>query len=191
MVSAFDLKAIGRSPARFDFAKLENLNGLYIRGAADADLVTGIEAMLPTVGAARGLSAPLPELLRETFIAAMPGLKERAKTLIELLDSAYYLYAARPLALDEKAKGLLGDEARARLAEVLLVLEALPEWNAAATEAAVRHFAESSGVKLGQVAQPLRAALTGRTTSPPLFDVLAVLGRDESLARLRDQAARS
>ena len=191
MVSAFDLKAIGRSPARFDFAKLENLNGLYIRGAADADLVAGIEAMLPNVGAARGLSAPLPDDLRETFIAAMPGLKERAKTLIELLDSAYYLYAARPLALDDKAKGLLGDEGRARLAGVLPALEALPDWNAAATEAAVRNFAESSGVKLGQVAQPLRAALTGRTTSPPLFDVMAVLGRAESLARLRDQAARS
>ena len=187
MVAAFDLKAIGRSPARFDFAKLENLNGLYIRGSADAALVEAIEATLPAIGGARGLSAPLDAALREKLVAAMPGLKERAKTLVELLDSAYYLYAARPLALDEKAAALLGPEARARLAAVLPGLEALGEWSAATTEAAIRTFAENAGVKLGQVAQPLRAALTGRTTSPPLFDVMAVLGRDESLSRLRDR----
>ncbi|MCJ2006252.1 glutamate--tRNA ligase [Methylobacterium sp. J-092] len=186
MVAAFDLKAIGRSPARFDFAKLENLNGLYIRGAADADLVDAIERILPNVAPERGLSAPLAPALREKLVAAMPGLKERAKTLIELLDSAYYLTAARPLVPDEKASALLTDEARGRLAAILPALEALPDWNAAATEAAVRHFAETAGLKLGQVAQPLRAALTGRTTSPPLFDVMAVLGRAESLARLGD-----
>ncbi len=117
----------------------------------------------------------------------MPGLKERAKTLIELLDSAYYLTAARPLVPDEKAKALLSEEGRARIAAVLPALEALPDWSAAATEGAVRQYAETAGCKLGQVAQPLRAALTGRTTSPPLFDVMAVLGRTESLARLGDQ----
>ncbi|MGU3539385.1 glutamate--tRNA ligase [Methylobacterium sp. A54F] len=188
MIAAFGLGAIGRSPARFDFAKLENLNGLYIRGAADADLVDAIEAMLPGIGAERGLSAPLAPELRAKLVAAMPGLKERAKTLVELLDSAYYLYAPSPLALDEKARALLTPEARARLAEVLPRLEALPDWTAAATEAAVRAFAETAGAKLGQVAQPLRAALTGRTTSPPLFDVMAVLGRETSLERLRAQA---
>ena len=189
MIAAFDLKAIGRSPARFDFAKLENLNGLYIRGAADADLVDAIERILPNVGPERGLSAPLAPALREKLVAAMPGLKERAKTLIELLDSAYYLTASRPLMPDEKAAALLTDEARGRLAAILPALEALPDWSAAATEAAVRHFAETAGLKLGQVAQPLRAALTGRTTSPPLFDVMAVLGRDESVARLSDRIA--
>ena len=187
MVAAFDLKAIGRSPARFDFAKLENLNGLYIRGAADGDLVDAIERILPNVGPERGLAAPLAADLREKLVAAMPGLKERAKTLIELLDSAYYLTAERPLVPDEKAAALLTDEARARLAAILPVLEALPEWSATATEAAVRLFAETEGLKLGQVAQPLRAALTGRTTSPPLFDVMAVLGHEESLARLADR----
>ncbi|GBU16627.1 MULTISPECIES: glutamate--tRNA ligase [Methylobacterium] len=188
MTAAFDLGAIGRSPARFDFAKLENLNGLYIRGASDADLVAAIEAIVPSVGASRGLALPLDSALREKLVAAMPGLKERAKTLVELLDSAAYLYAARPLALDEKAATLLGDEARARLAAILPALEAVTPWDAAGTEAAVRAFAEANGLKLGQVAQPLRAALTGRATSPPVFDVLAVLGREESLARLRDQA---
>ena len=189
MVAAFDLKAIGRSPARFDFAKLENLNGLYIRGSDDGALVSGIEAILPALGPARGLSAPLAPEIREKLVAAMPGLKERARTLVELLDSAYYLYAPRPLALDDKAKGLLGGDAQGRLRAVAPVLETLPEWSASATEAAVRQFAEAQGLKLGQVAQPLRAALTGRATSPPLFDVMAVLGRDESLGRLRDQAA--
>ncbi|MDR7038006.1 MULTISPECIES: glutamate--tRNA ligase [Methylobacterium] len=187
MVAAFDLKAIGRSPARFDFAKLENLNGLYIRGSDDAALVDAVETIVPSVGAERGLAAPLPPDLRQRLTAAMPGLKERAKTLVDLLDSAYYLYAQRPLVLDEKAKALLGEDGSARLAAVLPALEALTEWNAAATEGAVRAFAEAQGLKLGQIAQPLRAALTGRTTSPPLFDVMAVLGRDESLGRLRDR----
>ncbi|WP_457106292.1 glutamate--tRNA ligase [Methylobacterium sp. P5_C11] len=187
MVAAFDLGSVGRSAARFDFAKLANLNGLYIRTSADADLVAAIETILPNVGPARGLSAPLPADLKDKLTQAMPGLKERAKTLIELLDSAYYLYAQRPLALDEKAGALLSDEGRARLAGVRPALEALTDWNAASTEGAVRLYAETAGCKLGQVAQPLRAALTGRTTSPPLFDVMAVLGRDETLARLGDQ----
>ncbi|SEH53158.1 glutamyl-tRNA synthetase [Methylobacterium sp. UNC300MFChir4.1] len=188
MVAAFDLGAVGRSAARFDFAKLANLNGLYIRTSADSDLVAAIETILPNVGPERGLSAPLRPDLKDKLVQAMPGLKERAKTLIELLDSAYYLYAQRPLALDDKARALLSDEGRGRLAGVRPVLEALPDWSATSTEGAVRQYAESAGCKLGQVAQPLRAALTGRTTSPPLFDVMAVLGREESLARLGDQA---
>jgi len=187
MVAAFDLGAVGRSPARFDFAKLANLNGLYIRQSADADLVAAIETILPHVGPERGIPVPLSDDLRDKLTLAMPGLKERAKTLIELLDSAYYLTATRPLVADEKARALLSDEGRARIAGVLPALEALPDWSAAATEGAVRQYAEASGAKLGQVAQPLRAALTGRTTSPPLFDVMAVLGRTESLARLGDQ----
>ncbi|GEP04704.1 glutamate--tRNA ligase [Methylobacterium oxalidis] len=187
MIAAFDLKAIGRSPARFDFAKLENLNGLYIRQSDDRALVDAVETILPGIGAQRGLAAPLEPELRARLEASMPGLKERAKTLVELLDSAYYLYAQRPLSLDDKAKALLGADGRARLAAVMPALEAVPEWSAAATEGAVRSFAETQGLKLGQIAQPLRATLTGRTTSPPLFDVMAVLGREESLGRLRDQ----
>jgi len=187
MVAAFDLGAVGRSAARFDFAKLANLNGLYIRQSADADLVAAIEKILPHVGPERGIPVPLSDDLRDKLTLAMPGLKERAKTLIELLDSAYYLYAARPLAPDDKARALLSDEGRARIAAVRPALEALPDWSAAATEGAVRQYAEGAGCKLGQVAQPLRAALTGRTTSPPLFDVMAVLGRTECLARLGDQ----
>ncbi|MBF9195200.1 glutamate--tRNA ligase [Microvirga terrestris] len=186
MVDAFDLKNIGRSPSRFDFAKLENLNGHYMRQTEDESLVKAIEEILPELGAARGIGSTFPPGLRDKMIAAMPGLKERAKNLVELLDSAYYLYARRPLQLDEKAAGLLAD-GRTRLVGIAEKLEAVSDWSAQSVEAVVREHADALGAKLGQVAQPLRAALTGRATSPGLFDVMAVLGKDETLLRLRDQ----
>jgi glutamyl-tRNA synthetase len=129
----------------------------------------------------------LTPALRARLLAALPGLKERAKTLVELIESAGYLWANRPLALDEKAAGVLTPEARGLLSELAEQLDAIEPWGAAATEQAIRAFAERKGAKLGGIAQPLRAALTGRTTSPPIFDVLATLGKDESLDRLRDQ----
>ena len=189
MIDAFNLSSIGRSPARFDYAKLENLNGLYMRQSSDADLLAALKVILPEIGPARGLGATLSPELEAKFLAAMPGLKERAKTLIELLDSAFYLYAQRPLQLDEKAKGLLDEAARQRLPKIAEKLAAVSDWSPAPLEAAVRAYVEESGLKLGQAAQPLRAALTGRAMSPGLFDVMAVLGRDETLARLADQAA--
>ena len=187
MIAAFDLGSIGRSPARFDFAKLENLNGHYMRNADDEALVRALEDILPELGPARGLGPTLPAHLREKLLAAMPGLKERAKTLVELLDSASFLYASRPLACDDKATALLNAEGRERLALVFPALEGINDWSNEATEAAVRATATEAGLKLGQLAQPLRAALTGRGTSPGLFDVMTVLGRDESLGRIRDQ----
>ncbi|WP_029030997.1 glutamate--tRNA ligase [Salinarimonas rosea] len=187
MIAAFDLGGIGRSAARFDFVKLEALNGHYMRHADDARLVEALETILPEIGPERGLGPVFPPELRARLLAAMPGLKERARTLVELLDAASFLWAARPLALDEKAGKLLDDGARARIRDLRPRLAALEPFDAATTEAAVRAYAEEAGVKLGQVAQPLRAALTGRTTSPPLFDVMAVLGREETLARLADQ----
>ena len=189
MVAAFDLGAIGRSPARFDFAKLEHLNGHYMRSSTDHDLVDALETILPEVGPARGAPTTLSSDLRSKFTTAMPGLKERAKTLIELLDSAYYLYASRPLGLEPKAEALLADGGRDRIARLLPQLEAATPWTATSMEAVVRRFADENGLKLGQVAQPLRAALTGRSTSPGLFDVMEVLGRDECLGRLADQAS--
>jgi glutamyl-tRNA synthetase len=187
MMAAFDLKQIGRSPARFDMAKLENLNGHYIRQTPDEELVDALETILPEHGPAHGLGNRFAPDLRQKLIAAMPGLKERAKTLVELLDNASFLYASRPLRLDPKASEILGNGGRERVAGVLRQLERLPDWTAQATEAAVRSYADEAGVKLGQVAQPLRAALTGKSTSPGLFDVMAVLGRAETLARLHDQ----
>ncbi|MCO5093261.1 glutamate--tRNA ligase [Bosea sp. (in: a-proteobacteria)] len=189
MIDAFGLSAIGRSPARFDYAKLENLNGLYMRQSGDAELLDALKVILPEIGPARGLGSTLPPELEAKFLAAMPGLKERAKTLVELLDSAFYLHARRPLKLDEKAAGLLDAAARQRLPQIAEKLAGLGDWAPAPLEAAVRAYVEESGLKLGQAAQPLRAALTGRAMSPGLFDVMAVLGREETLARLADQAA--
>jgi len=189
MVASFDLPQIGRSPARFDFAKLENLNGHYIRASDDAELLAALEQLLPHIAGGQKLASMMTPGLRAKLIAAMPGLKERAKTLVELFDASRFIWARRPLEANEQAKALLTDEAKGVLAALLPELEAIADWGAASVEAVVRPFAERSGLKLGAVAQPLRAALTGRTTSPPIFDVLAVLGREESLARLRDQAA--
>jgi glutamyl-tRNA synthetase len=159
-----------------------------MRGATDERLVEALETILPELDAPASVGRTAFEpAFRARLLAAMPGLKERAKTLRELWDNASFLYATRPLALDEKAAGILGDGGRNRLSGVIDRLEALPEWSAASTEGAVRAHAEAIGVKLGQVAQPLRAALTGRSQSPGLFDVMVVLGREESLERLRDQ----
>jgi len=187
MIAAFDLPAIGRSPARFDFAKLESLNGHYIRTGNDADLIAALEQLLPHIAGGAELAGKLTPALRAKLAAAMPGLKERAKTLVELFEASRFLWASRPLELNDQAKALLTPQAQAEIAALLPELQAIPDWNAAAVEAVIRGYADRAGLKLGAVAQPLRAALTGRTTSPPIFDVLEVLGSDESLARLRDQ----
>ena len=189
MIAAFDLPQIGRAPARFDFAKLESLNGHYIRNSADADLLAAIDGLLPHLPDGGTLSAKLTPHLRLQLLAAMPSLKERAKTLLDLIDGAHFLFADRPIRLDDKAEALLAPPARELLHDVAPELAAVDPWTSEATELAVRTFAERRGAKLGSVAQPLRAALTGRTTSPGIFEVLAVLGKDESLGRIADQAA--
>ncbi|MEP9347389.1 glutamate--tRNA ligase [Xanthobacter sp. KR7-225] len=187
MIAYFDLDKVGRSAARFDFQKLENLNGQYMRAATDAELLAAIDALMPHLPDAAHRLARVTPARRAQLAAAMPGLKERAKTVVELIDNAEFIFLERPIPLDEKAAALLTAEGKAHLARLLPLLEAA-DWTAAATEAAVRLYAGEAGVKLGAVAQPLRAALTGTSTSPPIFDVLMVLGRDESLARLKDQA---
>lgn len=188
MIAAFDLAQIGRSPARFDFAKLESLNGHYMRTSPDRELLAAIDGLLPHLPNGAEIAGKLTPGVREQVLAAMPELKERAKTLIELIDAASFIWAARPLALDDKATTLLTPDARTVLGEIIPELEAVEPWTAETTEQAVRGYAERKGAKLGSVAQPLRAALTGRTTSPGIFNVLVVLGRQESLARLREQA---
>jgi glutamyl-tRNA synthetase len=188
MIEAFDLPGVGRSPARFDFVKLEAVNGHYIRHADDARLVAAIDDVLPHIENGAAIKVALTPEVRAQLLKAMPGLKERAKTVLDLIDGAGFLLAQRPLAVDDKAKTLLTDEARGHLGALHIRLSALPEWSAAAADGAVRAEAEARGAKLGALAQPLRAALTGRTTSPGIFDVLDVLGREESLARIADQA---
>jgi glutamyl-tRNA synthetase len=189
MIEAFDLSAIGRSAARFDFAKLENLNGHYIRHADDQSLVTMFEDLLAYVPDGSDIKAKLNDTTRAQLLQAMPDLKQRAKTLVELIDSSYFIFADRPLSIEPKAAALLTPETRELLGRLRNALETVSPWTAEATEAATRAFAEANNLKLGAVAQPLRVALTGRTTSPGIFDVLAVLGREECLARLGDQAS--
>jgi glutamyl-tRNA synthetase len=170
----FDLDHVGKSPSRFDFKKLENLNGHYLREADDSRLA---ELVAPKLGN--------PD--RDLLVKAMPDLKARAHTVNELADGARFLFAARPLEVDEAAAELLTPEARGLLGIAHRALAALAEWDAGSLEAAIREVADGSGVKLGKLAQPLRVALTGRTTSPGIFEVLALLGGDESLARVADQ----
>jgi glutamyl-tRNA synthetase len=187
MISAFDLPQIGRSPARFDFAKLENLNGHYLRQMPDTELLRELERVLPYMAGGAELASRLTPQVRQQLLAAMGALKERAKTLVDLADGARFIIAERPLQIDQRAAAVLTRETRAQLGELALDLASLDRWTSKTTEEVVRAFAQRTGMKLGSIAQPLRAALTGRITSPPIFDVLAVLGKNESLARIRDQ----
>jgi len=177
----FDIGGVGRSPSRFDLKKLENLNGHYLR-EADDERLAGLVGPRVAKLIGRALTPDEQALL----VRAMPELKPRAKTLDEIADGATFLFAARPLALDEKAAALLQGDAPTLLGKTHDALAAVRDWTAGPIEEAVRQVAEEAGIGLGKVAQPLRAALTGRTTSPGIFDVLVLLGREESLARLAD-----
>ena len=174
-VEWFDMDHVGKSPSRMDPKKLENLNGHYIREADDGRLADLILPKLPA-GADR-----------ELLVRAMPELKARAHDINQLADGAEFLYAGRPLAVDEKAAALLTDDARHHLRQLHFALSNIDQWSHDPLDAAVRKVAEEHDLKLGKLAQPLRAALTGKTTSPGIFDVLVLLGRDESLARIADQ----
>ena len=176
-IELFELSGVGKSPSRFDLKKLHNLNGHYIREADDARLA---ELVAPRIG---------PDADRALLTEAMPQLKLRAKDLDELAAGAAFLFKQRPLSLDEKAAALLTPEARDLLAKISARLQTQSDWTVPALEATLKPFAEELGLGLGKLAQPMRAALTGTTTSPGIFDVLALLGREESLARIDAQAA--
>jgi glutamyl-tRNA synthetase len=181
-IAWFDLDAVGRAPARFDFAKLASLNGHYLRESANPTLAALVRPFIE-----RALEHPLDATMARRLEAAMPGLKPRAKTLAELADIAHFYVASRPIPIDEKAKALLSPAKRI-LRDLATQLDGIA-WDATALEAAVRAYAEPRGLKLGTAAQPLRAALTGSTASPPIFEVMEVLGRDESIARLADASS--
>jgi glutamyl-tRNA synthetase len=220
LVEWFDLPGIGRSAARMDLKKLEDLNAQYIRAAENAELLRrsqeylqfytegfaplasghdpkvtrgdvalarGVLALLPNVSDGKALADRFESAGWDRFSLALPGLKDRAKTLPELIDGALYLVVARPLKIDDKAAKLLDDKGRVIIAALIPKLSAHTDWTSSALEVVVRNYADESGTKLGNVAQPLRAALTGRAVSPPVFDVMMILGRDETLARLADQ----
>ncbi len=175
-ISLFDIDAVGKGPSRFDMKKLLSMNGNYIRQADDARLA---KLVAPLIG---------PDADVELLTRAMPELKTRARDLNELADGASFLFEHRPLELTEKAAGLLDDEARARLRAIADRLRGETDWTIEALEANLKAYAEELELGLGKLAQPLRAALTGQTTSPGIFDVLVLLGKEESLARIDDQA---
>ena len=180
----FDLDGIGRSPARFDFKKLDSVNGHYMRTASDARI---LEAASPLVEAAAG--CPIDDAAKARLLAGMGGLKARAKTLLELAKAATFYVKSRPLALDEAAKKLLAGDGAAHLRQARAILADASAWNAGDLEAAFRTASEAVGIKLGTLAQPLRAALSGQGTSPPVFEVIAILGKSETLGRIDDALA--
>ncbi|HKR16756.1 glutamate--tRNA ligase [Rhizorhapis sp.] len=180
-VELFDLDGVGRSPSRFDLKKLENLNGHYLREADDTRLA-GLVAPQMAGALGRDLASNEVSLLAK----AMESLKPRAKNINELAEGALFLFKNRPLDLDEKAQALLDEPARVLIGKTRVALSEVQDWSIAALEEQVRGVAEDAEIGLGKVAQPLRAALTGRTTSPGIFDVLFLLGKEESLGRLSD-----
>ena len=182
-IAWFNLETVGKSAARFDFKKLENLNGQHIRQTDDETLVRAVEGLF----AAQQIT-PMETARRAMLLQAMPGIKERAKTVNEIVDIAHYVLADRPLRPDEKAAKLLDSDTTSMLARLTERLQNATDWNIGTTEQIVRSFADDEQLKLGKVAQPLRAALTGRAVSPGVFDVMETLGRDETLARLTDAA---
>ena len=184
MIRWFDLDGIGRAAARFDFAKLESLNSHYIAAADGAILVKRLHDLSAQTLRNHGLSDSTEPW--ETLRAALPVLKPRAKSLIDLIEGSQFLRAERPLSLDESAKKIIDDQSLKVLEGLLVQLQSLENWTAAAVEEAIRAYAKQEALKLGAIAQPLRAALTGKTTSPGIFDVVVLLGREEALARIRD-----
>ncbi|WEJ60427.1 glutamate--tRNA ligase [Devosia sp. FJ2-5-3] len=185
MVGWFSLEALNKGAARFDFVKLENINGHYIRESQPADLYDIMLATAQEVG--RDTDFAGLDANKETVLAAIPELQPRAKTVLELIDLAQFIYATRPIAPDAAAAALLTPDARGVLSSIAETLGGLNEWSVPAIDAAMRRLAEEKGLKLGKLAQPLRAALTGRTVSPGIFEVMVLIGRDESMARLNDQ----
>lgn len=183
----FDFGAIGKSPARFDFAKLENLNGHYIRHMELDELEQEFYSALPHLPNGKEFLDALNNDKRTQIRAALPGLRDRAKTLVELMQGAAFIVASRPLTLNQKASDILEKDGRMVLAKVVDVLDNAQSWDAESLQAQIKAFGEAEAIKLGKIAQPLRAALTGSNVSPGIFDVLEVLGRDESMARIRDQ----
>ena len=188
-IAWFDIADVNKAPARLDMAKLADVNSHYLRQASEDELIGRIKDFLAHPAEGAETRARFEAVGWDRLAAALPALKTRAKTLLDLVNGASWLVAERPLPLDDKARTLLEGDVRALLTRLKLELAQVTDWQSAPLETAVKAFAAASGQKLGQVAQPLRAALTGRAVSPPIFDVMAALGRAETLARIQDQAA--
>lgn len=179
----FGLESVGKAAARFDFDKLTNLNGQHIRAATDERLVNACATLF-----AISEGAPMPDDHQERLLIAMSSLKEKAKTVHDLIDKSKYIFFSRPLNIDEKAQKQLTDDSRSMLGELTSHLREAKDWATEELETITKAFAEKREIKLGKIAQPLRAALTGGAASPGIYDVMVTLGKDETLARINDQA---
>ena len=189
MIEWFGFDGMNKAAARFDFTKLEAINGQYIRESADAELLTYFESVASEIEGGQFVIDGLNDETRPMFLKALPALKERAKTLINLAQGAAFIFEQRPIPMEEKASSLLNEEGIAVVKGILPLFEALPDWQAETVETCIRNYTESNDLKLGKVAQPIRAAVTGKATSPGAFDVLQILGRETSINRMRDVVA--
>ena len=189
MIEWFGFDGMNKAAARFDFTKLEAINGQYIRESADAELLMYFESVASEIEGGQFVIDGLNDETRPMFLKALPALKERAKTLINLAQGAAFIFEQRPIPMEEKASSLLNEEGIAVVKGILPLFEALPDWQAETVEACIRNYTESNDLKLGKVAQPIRAAVTGKATSPGAFDVLQILGRETSINRMRDVVA--
>lgn len=180
----FGLDGIGKSPSRFDFTKLENLNGYYIREVESNENLVAI--CRPLIE--KNLERPLSDDEAELLLTAMDEFKPRAKNINDLAESTLFLFAKRPLTFIPKAEKVLSDAARHILADVADLLDRNVDWRITTLETEIKALAEDQDLKLGKIAQPIRASLTGSNVSPGIFDILVWLGKDESLARIRDVA---
>lgn len=178
-IRLFDLDGVGRSPSRMDYAKLSHFNSVWMRQADDARLTDDVLERLKTHD-----GVTVNDATRSRVLALMPGLKERAKTLVELTNNAAFAGFSLPLTFTPKAEKLLGEDGQNVLKGIRVSLAALPDFTPEAVDGALRAYAEANTLKLGSVAQPLRAAMTGSTTSPGIDLTLAALGQDEVLARI-------
>ncbi|MFT9454082.1 glutamate--tRNA ligase [Komagataeibacter saccharivorans] len=183
-IRLFDLDGVGRSPSRMDYAKLLHINGVWLRQADDERLTGDV---MERLAAMEGVDTS--DATRAKVLALMSGLKERAKTLVELADNAAFLGRSLPLSFDAKAEKQFTPENRAMLGRLAEALKAAEPFTRETVDATLRQFAETHEMKLGKVAQPLRAAVTGSTMSPGIDDTLVALGRDEVLARINAVAA--
>ena len=186
MIEWFGFDGMNKSAARFDFAKLESINAAYLRDYDDDALMSAMTRLLDEMDGGEQIKTLLTPEKTELLRAMIPTLKGRGKTLLDVWENAKFTYADRPLALDDKASALLDESGKKVVSDLLPQLEAVQNWDHDAIDTVLKNYCEKHELKLGKVAQPVRAALTGQASSPGAYDVLLGLGKEESLARIRD-----
>lgn len=189
MIDWFGFDGMNKAAARFDFAKLEAINGHYMRDSDDVELLAYFEQIAEQLEGGKFIINSLDERTRPMLTRGMTALKNRSKTLIQFAEAAAFIFEKRPVPMEDKALKLLDETGLSVIKGISPQLQALPDWEAETVEACIRGYTENNDLKMGKVAQPIRAALTGKASSPGALDVLHILGREESLKRLKDITA--